>query len=268
MSQTHHGRTRRALLAALGATGLTALAGCSGDDPATATEPAAATATPPESTPRPTATTEQRALPPGTSESGIDDVSALVSATKSALRADDYAIESVVPLGGGDTVTVTVRSSLTQERQLYVFDSPSETNRRYVADGTRHVQTISDGETTYSTETAADFTTVHEDTDQVAMLGGSEGLGGILRTGRYTPGGTVTREGRRLREFALESADLGGSATVITAQGGAFVDGEGVAFEASLPYRPTQDSDVVNHSFTVQALGDVRVSEPDWARSG
>lgn len=268
MSQTDQGRTRRALLASLGAAGLTALAGCGGDEPTTATETTTATATPPESSPQSTATPEQRALPPGTSESGIDDVSTLVSATKSALRADGYAIESVVPLGGGDTVTVTVRSSLTQERQLYVFDSPSETNRRYVADGTRHLQAMSDGETTYSTETVADFTAVHEDTDQVALLGDGESLGGILRGGSYTPSGTVTRDGRRLREFALESADLAGSATAVTAQGGALVDDEGVVFEASLPYRPTQDSAVVDWSFTVRALGDVSVSEPDWVRSG
>ncbi|WP_324663053.1 hypothetical protein [Haloarcula sediminis] len=267
MSRTGHGRTRRALLAAVGATGVAALAGCSGDDQSTASE-AETPGSSPTASPQSTATPESIGLPPGTSESGIDDASALVSATQSALRSTDYAIESVVPLGGESTVTTTIRSSPSQERYLYVHDSPSETNRRYVADGTSHIQATAGGETSYSTDTVETFATVHEDNDQVRLLGDSEGLGGILDAGSYAPAGTVTRDGRRLHEFALESADLAGGATAVTADGGAFVDAEGVVFEASLPYTPEGSGATVEWSFTVLALGDVSVREPDWVRSG
>nr|WP_277540446.1 hypothetical protein [Halomicroarcula sp. FL173] len=207
-------------------------------------------------------------LPPGTSESGIDDASALVSATQSALRSNDYAIESIVPLGGGSAVTTTIRSSLSQERYLYVHDSPSETNRRYVADGTSHLRATAGGETTYDTGTVDAFATLHEQNDQVGMLGSGEALGGILRTGSYLLDGTVTRNGRRLHEFSLESADLAEGTTAVTAAGGAFVDADGVVFEASLPYTPEGSDTTVEWSFTVLSLGDVTVSEPDWVRSG
>lgn len=267
MSRTYQVQTRRALLAALGVTGLATVAGCSGDGPATASETESPASSPTQS-PQSTATAESGGRPPGTTEAGIDDVSALVSATQSALRANDYAIASVVPLGGESTVTVTIRSSLRQERQLYVFDTPSETNRRYVAGGTSHWQTTADGETTYSTGSVEDFDTVHEDNDQVGMLDSSEALGGILDTGSYVPDGTTTRDGRQLHEFALESADLSGGATAVTAEGGALVDADGVVFEARLPYSPEENGATVEWSFTIETLGDVAVSEPDWVRSG
>lgn len=264
MSLKFHGSTRRALLAALGTTGLTALAGCSSDGQSTASETESPASSPTQS---PQATAEAMGFPPGTSEDGIDDVSALASATQSALRANDYAIESVVPLGGESTVTVTIRSSQSQERHLYVFDTPSETNRRYVADGTSHWQATTDGETTYSEGTVEEFATVHEDNDQVGMLDSSESLGGILETGSYVPDGTVTRDGRQLHEFALESAALSGGATAVTAEGGAFVDADGVVFGASLPYTPDGSDAAVEWSFSIEALGDVSVSEPDWVQS-
>lgn len=267
MDRTVHGLTRRAVLSALGASGLTALAGCSGGDQS-ATPDTVTTESPTEtSPPQQTATAETMELPPGTSEDGIDDASALVSATQSALRATDYAIESVIPLGETATATVTIRSSLAQERHLYVLDAPSETNRRYVADGTSHLQATADGETTYTSEAVDDFTAVHEDTDQIRMLGSVETLGGLLRTGSYAPDGTVTRDGRRLHRFALESADLYNDATVVTGEGGAFVDGDGVVFGANIPYTPEGTETTVDWSFAVRTLGDVSVSEPDWVRS-
>ena len=263
-----NGQTRRAVLAAIGASGLTALAGCNGGDQSTASDTTTTASTTAASSPQQPASAAVTEFPPGTSEAGIDDVSALVTATQSALRANGYAIESVVPLGNGVTTTVTIRSSPAQERHLYVLDAPSETTRRYVADGTSHLQATADGETTYSTETADDFSGVHENSDQIRMLGGGETLGGLLRTGSYAPEGTVTRDGRRLHRFALESADLFDGATAATAEGGAFVDADGVVFGASIPYTPEESESIVDWSFAVRALGDVSVSEPGWVRSG
>jgi len=136
-----------------------------------------------------------------------------------------------------------------------------------VADGTSHLQATADGETTATTGTVDDFGAVHEDNDQVRMLDSGETLGGILSTGSYAPDGTVTRDGRQLQEFALESAELFNGATTLTAEGGAFVDSDGVVFEATLPYRPEGSDATVGWSFTVEALGDVTVSEPDWVGS-
>jgi len=266
MSRIFHGTTRRALLAALGAGGLSALAGCSGDGQSTASDAESSQSSPTQSL-QSTATAEAGGFPPGTSKEGIDDVSALVSATQSALRANDYAIESVVPLVGTQTLSVTMRSELDRERQLFVFDAPSETNRRYVADGTAHQQSTLDGETTYDTGAVEDFTTLHEENDQVGMLDSGEALGGMLRAGSYAPAGTVTRDGRQLYEFALGSADLTDDATVVASEGGAFVDGDGIVFEASLPYTPEGSDATVEWSFTIEALGDVRVNEPDWVQS-
>jgi len=254
------------VLAALGAGGLSALAGCNSEEPTTGTVSAT-----PASSPTPsaeaTATPAETGFPPGTNEAGIDDVPALVWATQSALRATDYAIASAVPLGGTATATVTIRSSLAQERHLYALDAPAETNRRYVADGTAHLQATAGDETTYSSQSAEPFDTLHEDNDQIGMLGSGEGLCGILRAGSYTPDGTVTRDGRGLHRFALESADLFNDATVVTGEGGASVDGDGVVFAAAIPYVPEGADAAVELSFTIETLGEVSVDEPDWVRS-
>ena len=262
MGRIYQAPTRRALLAAVGAAGATALAGCQSGE-----EPTGTSAGDPTGTPGAGTTPDASGLPPGTSDGGIDDVSTLVSATQAALRANDYAVETTVPLGDGETVTITIRSSLSRERQRYVFDAPSETNRRYVAGGTSYLQATAEGETTYRTSTVDGFAAVHEDNDQVSLLNDGESLGGLLRSGAYTPAGTVTRDGRRLREFTAEWAEDDIDLTLVAEAAGALVSADGVVFAASLPYTTPAIDGVVDWSFTIRALGDVTVSEPDWVQS-
>jgi len=244
--------SRRTYLGVVGATGLAGIAGCTGDETDDAGTP-----------------TGPLAPPAGTSDDGIEDVTTLTDATREALVANDYALESVVPIAESSSITARIRSSRDDERQLFVFDAPSETNRMYVADGTRYVKSTSTNETTYETMQVESFTTVHEENDQVQLLDGSEGLGGILRNGTYAPDETVTRNGRRLLRFNLTSATFGDDVTVTSSDGELFISADSIVFEAHLS-ATIEDNGTTNDispSFIIDELGDVTVSEPDWVET-
>jgi hypothetical protein len=206
--------------------------------------------------------------PAGTSEEGIEDTTALVDATREALTENGYALEQelINTADGEQTLTVTQRrrSSLESERRLFVFDASSETNHIYIADGTQYVRSTAEEETTTrSREYQRDFAETHPP----EMLDGGESLGGILRTGSFAPAETVTREGRRLLRFDLDSADESNvSGTVTEATGTVFVDADGVVHDASryLEIEGDEQTVTIEQSFVITQLGEVTVARPDW----
>lgn len=206
--------------------------------------------------------------PTGTSETGIEDVTALVDATRDALTEADYALEQelVNTADGEQTVNVTQqrRSSLEAKRRLLVFDASAETNYIYVEDGTRYIRSTADGETTTrSDEFQNDFAETHPP----EMLDGGESLGGILRTGTYVSAETVRRDGRRLLRFDLDSVDSSTvSGTVTESTGTVFVDADSVVHDASRSLEIEEENQTVTieQSFGIAQLGEVSVERPDW----
>jgi hypothetical protein len=201
--------------------------------------------------------------PTGTASTGIENASALVAATDQRLSTSDYALtQTLEQRGGGEPLVVTqrTRSSLDDERRLFVFDANTETNRRFVADGTAYLDAVFDGErTTRSTPRQESFETVH----RPEMLGGSESLGGILRNGNYTAAGTVERDGRTLARFELVEANGSRiSGTVTDASGEVLVGSDGVVYDAAL--RIELENGLVNQTFRIEQLDDVTVDRPDW----
>jgi len=232
---------------------LLVLAGCSGSPADTGTDP----------TSNDTVTDGDGPLPPGTASTGIENASALVAATDRRLSTSDHAIvQSIEQRGGGEPLVVTqrTRSSLTDERRLFVFDATSETNHVFVADGTQYIDSVSDGETTTGSRPLdRPFAELHGP----EMLGGSESLGGILRNGNYTAAGTVERDGRSLARFELVEADRSRiSGTVTDASGEVLVGSDGVVYDAAL--RIELENGLVNQTFRIEQLGDVTVDRPDW----
>jgi hypothetical protein len=200
--------------------------------------------------------------PSGTSEDGIDSIETLAQATHDALLANDYALRHEVPLRGADTVTIHIESSLDDERQLLVLDSAAETTAVFVADGTQYVRMQSNGETNYSTGSVrADSFEQRHETDQVGMIDGGEALGGLLDAGEYAPGETVTRNGRRLLRFGLESPNSSWS-DGSNVEGATFVSADSVVFESGVTY--DVDAGTVSWEYVIEELGDVTVEEPDW----
>ena len=255
-------RTRRGVLAAAGTTIAVALAGCQGgsDPPGAADTKERPDSEPTGGTPAPLE------LPDGTSESGIDDPAALIEATQSALATTDY--ETASGLAQSDlTVDHARRSSLDDRRQLQVFDTEEERNEIFVADGTVHIRSERGGEITYSvTQTQQSF----EDRHRRSQLGGSESLGGILEQGSYTPAETVRHNDRRVRSFALGSAQLpSDDVSVIDAEGGLLVDADSVVHEAilALEFEGEAGSETLDRRFTVSALGPLDVPEPEWVET-
>ncbi|WP_455449905.1 DUF7537 family lipoprotein [Natrinema thermotolerans] len=253
-SEDRTGRTRRRFLAATSVAFAVGLAGCqdttdAGDpdtnDGASSLEP-----------------------PSGTSEDGIDDPTALVDATREALSANDYDLEQelVNTVDGEETLRVTQRrrSSLEDERRRFVFDALSETNQVYVEGDTVYSRISSDGETTFgSGDARRNFAESHPP----ELLGGNESLGGILETGTYAPVETVSRNGRRLLRFDLESADESAvSGTVTEATGTVFVDADSVVYDASrdLTIEGSGETTTIEQSFVIHELGAVAVERPDW----
>lgn len=276
--------TRRRYVLAVGTLGATALAGCSGDDGddagdgstpggdgGTSATPAAGTATPGGTSSETTAgsdatTTAALDPPPGTGEDGVEDRAVLVDATETALAENDYDLtqRQASTGSGGTDVTQHRRSSLDDERQLFVFDASAETNRVYYEDGVRYGRFTSDGETNYgSDETRESFAELHAP----SMLGGPESLGGFFEFGSYTATETVTRSNRRLVRFALESASFGNDSYEVTdAEGELFVAAESVVFGAALSLTAEGDDETVTleKGFGIEQLGDVTVERPDW----
>ncbi|AGB33110.1 hypothetical protein C488_16117 [Natrinema pellirubrum DSM 15624] len=254
-SEDRTGRTRRRFLTATSVAFAAGLAGCQdttdAGDPDT-NDGASSSLEPPT----------------GTSEDGIDDPTALVDATQEALSANDYALEQelVNAVDGEESLAVTQRrrSSLEDERRLFVFDAQSETNRRYIEGDTVYSRWTSDGETTVgSSEARRAFAETHPP----ELLGGSESLGGIVETGTYTPGETARRNDRRVLRFDLESADESAvSGTVTEATGTVFVDADSVVHDASRSLTVEEDgvTTTVEQSFVVHELGAVDVQRPDW----
>lgn len=270
--------TRRRYLLTVGTAGAVALAGCSsggdgnggdGDGATPEDGPTAGTETDGTATPTTAGTTTRSAAldpPPGTGEDGIEDRAALIGATESALTETDHDLRQrqASSGSGGIDVTQRKRSSLDDERQLFVFDASAETNRLYTEGGTRYSKTTSDGETTYgSGETRQEFAELHAP----EMLGGPESLGGFFEFGSYVLDGTVTENGRRLVRFDLESASLGNDSSEVTASTGElFVSAESVVFAAALSLTAEGDGETftLEKGFAVEQLGDVTVDRPDW----
>jgi hypothetical protein len=250
-------RTDRLALVAVGL--LVVLAGCSGSPGGSGTDPAGNGTDAPGSP-----TTDGSATSPaGNASTGIENASALVAATDQRLATTDYALTQTLEQQAGQeslTVTQRTRSSLTDERRLFVFDASSETNRLFVADGTQYLDAVADGETTRrSGPLERSFEARHEP----EMLGGGESLGGILRNGNYTDAGTVERDGRTLVRFELVEADRSQiSGSVTDASGEVLVGEDGVVYDAAL--RIELESGYLNQTFRIERLGDVTVERPDW----
>jgi hypothetical protein len=250
----------RNLLAVVTVASLLVLAGCSGSSGGGTASPAGAT----ETTDPGAAAIGQ---PVGTSEAGIENASALVAATGQRLTETDYAVTFVLRQGSGGqqlNVTQQVRSSLDDERRRYRFDSSGETNVVFVADGTRHIQATSDGETTYtSRELGQPFADVHA----VDMLDGAESLGGILRSGTFERAGTVERDGRTLVRFDLtEFEGAGEGTTVVEANATVLVGEDGVVYSAARHIVLEEDGTTTrfDQAFRIETLGDVSVERPEW----
>jgi len=258
--------SRRAYLATLGTLGAAALAGCTtgdgegSDDPRTTdgTTPGAGTEHTTNGTPTPLEP------PEGTGPNGVENTAPLIEATRTELVNNDYEIVHTVPTGSSSPGTIRIRSSLETKRNLLVFDTSEETNRMYAANGTRYVRTTADDETSYSTTDFDSFATLHEENDQVSMLGSGEALGGILPFGNYTPAETVRRNGRRLLRFDLESVEPESTISVTDSTGGLLVSPEGVVFKARTAYTTEASGTQTEWSFVIEKLGDVSISEPDW----
>ncbi|RXK51917.1 DUF7537 family lipoprotein [Halorientalis pallida] len=250
-------RTDRIALVAVGL--LVVLAGCSGSPGGSGTDPAGNGTDTLESP----ATDGDAGNAAGTASTGIENASALIAATDQRLATTDYALtQTLEQQAGGESLTVTqrTRSSLTDERRLFVFDATSETNRLFLADGTQYIDAVSDGETTTrSAPLQGSFEARHEP----EMLGGGESLGGILRNGNYTDAGTVERDGRTLVRFELVEADRSRiSGTVTDASGEVLVGSDDVVYDASL--RIELESGHLEQTFRIEHLGDVTVERPDW----
>lgn len=243
-------RTRRGFLAATGAVVTASVAGCQSDSGDTTSD----------------GTPEPLAPPDGTSDSGIDAPETLVEATQTALANNDYDTSS--SLGQADlTVDQSRRSSLDDQRQLQTFETETEANRIFVADGTAYVRSARDGEVTYNVgEIRGSF----EDRHRRRQLGGTESLGGILEQGSYTPADTVRRNGRRVRRFTADSAQLpSDSPGIERVDGSVLVDADSVVHEASLALtvRTEDGTEPLDRSFAVEALGAIDVAEPDWVET-
>ena len=244
-------RTDRLALVAVGL--LVVLAGCSGSPGGTG----------PATDGTETGEAGTVEYPAGVTQSGIENASALIAATDQRLATTDYTLTQTLEQQAGEeslSVTQRTRSSLTDERRLFVFDATSETNRLFVADGTQYLDAVSDGETTSrSGPLERSFESLHEP----EMLGGGESLGGILRNGNYTAAGTVERDGRRLVRFELTEADRSRiSGSVTDASGEVLVGDDGVVYDAAL--RIELESGYLNQTFRIEQLGDVTVERPDW----
>ncbi|SEN11157.1 hypothetical protein SAMN05216388_1001394 [Halorientalis persicus] len=250
-------RTDRLALVAVGL--LVVLAGCSGSPGGSGTDPAGNGTDAPGSPVADGSATS----PAGNASTGIENASALVAATDQRLATTDHAFTQTLEQQAGEeslTVTQRTRSSLTDERRLFVFDATSETNRIFVADGTQYLDAVADGETTTR---RAPFEGSFEARHEPEMLGGGESLGGILRSGNYTAAGTVERDGRRLARFELVEADRSRiSETVTDASGEVLVGSDGVVYDAAL--RIELESGYLNQTFRIERLGDVTVERPDW----
>ncbi|WP_408957355.1 hypothetical protein [Natrinema sp. 74] len=247
-------RTRRRYVAALGAVSATALAGCQGqsdaDDAGTGgeTNGSATTAT-------------------GLSADGIEDVSALVSATRSGLAKRGYALVEELSSTGTEAVDISrrTRSSLADERQLSVLDSPAETKRVYI-DGDSQYSDRGNGETTVKRGLDGSF----ERTHTPDHLSRQVSLGGVLEIGTYVSAGTTTRNGRALRQFDLESVTVPESNGELSASSGTVLATEdGIVFEATLSLEGSADGTAVTReqSVTVTELGTVTVERPSWVEA-
>lgn len=271
--------TRRRYLLTVGTVGAVAIAGCSSggdgngdgdgatpDDGTTAGTGTDAPGTAGGTTAE--ATTRSAALDPpaGTGEGGIEDRAALIGATETALTETDHDLRQrqASSGSGGIDVTQRKRSSLDDERQLFVFDASTETNRVYTEGGTRYSKTTSDGETSYdSGEARQEFAELHAP----ELLDGRESLGGFFQFGSYALGETVTRNGRRLVRFDLESASLGNDSYDVTeSEGELFVSEDSVVFGAALSLTAESDEETftLEKGFAIERLGDVTVERPEW----
>jgi hypothetical protein len=241
--------TRRRLLTATGAAVTATIAGCQGDG---ATADGSTTSTP-----------APLGFPAGTSDSGIDDPEALVEATQTALANADYETTSRL-VQPDPTVEQSRRSSLDDKRQLQTFETETEDNEIFVADGTAYIRSERDGEITYSvSEIQGSFNDRH----RRPQLGGAESLGGILGQGSYTPAETRRHNGRRVRQFTLDSASLPDSEQRVTdAEGSVLVDADSAVHEAvlELELETGTGSESIDRTFSVSALGPLDVPEPDW----
>lgn len=251
----------RNILAVVAVASLLILAGCSGSSGGGTMSPAGGE----------TGTTDPGGAavgqPVGTSESGIENASALVETTGQRLAETDYAVTFVFRQESESqqsNVTQRIRSSLDEERRRYVFDGNTEANVAFVADGTRYIRATSDGETTTnSQELNRPFADVHA----VEMLDGAESLGGILRSGTFERTGTVERDGRTLVRFDLtEFEGTAESTTVVEANATVLVGAEGVVYSAARHVVLEGDETTVRFDqvFRIEALGDVSIERPEW----
>ncbi|MDS0475311.1 hypothetical protein [Natrinema sp. 1APR25-10V2] len=247
--------TRRHYLTAIGAVGATALAGCQDQTDADRSGNGDGTNDP-----------EANGNSAGLSDDGIEDASALVSATRSALTTQGYELAEELSSTGIETTdrSQRTRSSLTDERQVYVLETASTTSRAYVDGGTYYEQTMEGGETESSTrELNESFERIHTPDH----LSRGRSLGGVLEAGTYVSAGTTTRNGRELRQFDLESVSLQESgAASSTASGTVLATDDGVVFEATLSFEGSVDGTAITReqSGTVTELGEIAVERPSW----
>jgi len=248
-------RTRRRYLTAIGAVGATALAGC--QDRTDADESGNG-----DGTNGPGANGNSAGL----SDDGIEDASALVSATRSALTARGYELTEELSSTGIEMTdrSQRTRSSPTDERQLYVLETASTTSRSYVDGGTYY------GQTTEGEETESSTRELHESFERIHApdhLSRGRSLGGVLEVGTDVSAGTTTRNGRELRQFDLESVSLRESGVESsTVSGTVLATDDGVVFEATLSFEGNVDGTAITReqSVAVTELGEVAVERPAW----
>ncbi|PGF16562.1 hypothetical protein CP556_10820 [Natrinema sp. CBA1119] len=202
----------------------------------------------------------------GLSDDGIEDASALISATRKTLTKQGYELTEELTSTGIETNdrSQRTRSSRADERLLFVLETASATNRVYIDGGTRYGQATENGETTSSTrELSGSF----ERTHTPDHLSRQRSLGGVLEAGTYVSAGTATRNGRELRQLALESVTIQESgAEISTASGTVLATDDGVVFEATLSFEGSVDGAEITReqSMAVTELGDITVERPAW----
>lgn len=248
-------RTRRHYLVAMGAVGTAALAGCQERTDADETGNG-------EGTDGSTSGGNSAGL----SDDGIEDASALISATRNTLTKQGYELTEELSSTGIETTdrSQRTRSSRTDERLVFVLETASATNRVYIDGGTRYGRTTENGETTSSTrELSGSFEATHAPDH----LSRQRSLGGVLEAGTYVSAGTTTRNGRELRQFDLESVTIRESgAEISTASGTVLATDDGVVFEATLSLEGSVDGTAMTReqSVAVTELGEVTVERPAW----